>query len=141
MTKNYSNAEITVHWQPEKCIHSARCIRSLPTVFHVQKRPWITLEDGSTEDIIRTVDHCPSGALSYSHNQDKTAVQPASTAQPAAEIRLMANGPLLVKGECVLVDSNGNELTTSGTFALCRCGSSSNKPFCDGTHKRIEFQG
>ncbi len=140
MTKNYSNGDITVHWQPEKCVHSARCIRGLPAVFHVQRRPWITVQDGSTEDIIRTVDNCPSGALSYSRNQSE-ATPALSFAAPATEIRLMLNGPLLVKGECVLVDDNGSEVAKSGSFALCRCGSSSNKPFCDGTHKMIGFQG
>ena len=51
------------------------------------------------------------------------------------------NGPYLVKGPIRLVDADGKEFTLSGdTIALCRCGHSSNKPFCDGTHGKIGFQ-
>jgi CDGSH-type Zn-finger protein len=50
------------------------------------------------------------------------------------------NGPYLVKGPVTLVDAEGKAFTTSETFALCRCGQSSNKPFCDGTHGRVGFQ-
>lgn len=51
------------------------------------------------------------------------------------------NGPLLVKGPVHLVDSEGNEFTIKGrNIALCRCGASENKPFCDGSHARIGFR-
>jgi CDGSH-type Zn-finger protein len=57
-------------------------------------------------------------------------------------IQVRPNGPYLVKGPVRLVDADGNEFPVSGdTFALCRCGGSTNKPFCDGTHSRIGFQG
>ena len=51
------------------------------------------------------------------------------------------NGPYLVKGPIRLVDADGNEYKVTGdTVALCRCGGSTNKPFCDGTHSRLGFQ-
>lgn len=52
------------------------------------------------------------------------------------------NGPLKVEGALTLVDHEGNELPTKegGPVFLCRCGASQNKPFCDGSHKRIGFQ-
>lgn len=51
------------------------------------------------------------------------------------------NGPYLVNGPVKLVDAEGNEFTVEGSaIALCRCGDSSNKPFCDGTHKKVDFQ-
>lgn len=51
------------------------------------------------------------------------------------------NGPLLVKGPVRLVDVEGNEFETKQeTIALCRCGQSGNKPFCDGTHRKVNFQ-
>jgi CDGSH-type Zn-finger protein len=51
------------------------------------------------------------------------------------------NGPYLVRGPAKLVDVEGNEFAVQGeAIALCRCGNSSNKPFCDGTHKRVDFQ-
>ena len=50
------------------------------------------------------------------------------------------NGPLLIRGPVRLVDAEGNEYPVNGNIALCRCGASQNKPFCDGSHRRIGFQ-
>lgn len=51
------------------------------------------------------------------------------------------NGPNLVKGPVKLVDADGNEFQLKGkTVALCRCGNSNTKPFCDGTHVKIGFK-
>ena len=57
------------------------------------------------------------------------------------EIKLARNGPLLVSGTVELLDAEGKKIETKKTFALCRCGGSQNKPFCDGTHKKNGFQG
>ncbi len=55
-------------------------------------------------------------------------------------ITLLENGPLLVKGPFTITTADGKELTIEGKqTALCRCGSSGKKPFCDGTHKRVGF--
>jgi CDGSH-type Zn-finger protein len=57
------------------------------------------------------------------------------------EITPRINGPYLVKGPFRIVDVNGNEFDLGGreTVALCRCGGSTKKPFCDGTHSKIGF--
>ncbi|GEN45087.1 CDGSH iron-sulfur domain-containing protein [Alkalibacillus haloalkaliphilus] len=55
-------------------------------------------------------------------------------------IQVRDNGSILVKGDVTLLDAEGNEYETKPAFSLCRCGASSNKPFCDGSHKQIEFQ-
>ncbi|MCC7083374.1 MAG: CDGSH iron-sulfur domain-containing protein [Pirellulales bacterium] len=57
-------------------------------------------------------------------------------------IRLRPNGPLVIEGEFRLIDHEGNEFTLpthKPVVALCRCGQSQNKPFCDGTHKQCDF--
>jgi len=62
----------------------------------------------------------------------------------AVKISIRPNGPYLVEGEVELVDVDGNKIDTSGKgprFALCRCGGSVTKPFCDGTHSKIGFLG
>ncbi len=55
------------------------------------------------------------------------------------KIRLRENGPLVIEGEVRVVDHHGNEFPQPATgkkrLALCRCGQSKNKPFCDGSHK------
>jgi CDGSH-type Zn-finger protein len=58
------------------------------------------------------------------------------------KITVLGNGPLLVKGELEVVDGQGQPIATNGdTTYLCRCGASTKKPFCDGTHKKIDFKG
>ncbi|GBD10620.1 hypothetical protein HRbin23_00264 [bacterium HR23] len=55
-------------------------------------------------------------------------------------IQTRKDGPYLVSGPVKVVDSTGKEFTLKGNpIALCRCGQSANKPFCDGTHKRVGF--
>lgn len=132
--KEYNNGEIVVFWEPEKCIHSRKCIMGLPEVFDRSKKPWINMQGASSEEIARAIDRCPSGALSY-----KWAKERKIDIEPAASITIAKNGPLLVEGNCTLADSNGKEIKSYGPFALCRCGGSRNKPFCDSTHARTGF--
>jgi len=57
-------------------------------------------------------------------------------------IRLRENGPLVIKGVVKVVDHNGNDFPIpegKDTIALCRCGQSKNKPFCDGSHRQCGF--
>ena len=57
------------------------------------------------------------------------------------EVRASAQGPLLVRGGVRVLDAEGNVLYEGEKAALCRCGGSQNKPFCDGTHKTNGFEG
>ncbi len=55
-------------------------------------------------------------------------------------IQAFKNGPFIVKGEVKVLDHEGNPFTPEGkAIALCRCGESANRPFCDGTHNRCGF--
>ena len=61
----------------------------------------------------------------------------------AEEVTITAlnNGPYLVRGGVVITDAEGNRFRADReTIALCRCGGSQTKPFCDGTHSKIGFQ-
>ena len=62
--KKYSNGEVTVLWDASKCIHSANCVKNLPEVFKPKEKPWVQMENSTSENIISTVNKCPSGALS-----------------------------------------------------------------------------
>lgn len=61
--KEYSNGEVTIVWQPEKCTHSGLCVRTLPKVYNPKDRPWIKMENASSEELKAQVALCPSGAL------------------------------------------------------------------------------
>lgn len=55
--------------------------------------------------------------------------------EPQTQIKVQDKGPYLVKGKYLFIDKDGKEEVKEGNIALCRCGLSKNKPFCDGTHK------
>lgn len=59
----------------------------------------------------------------------------------ATAIEVVKNGPYRVSGTCRVRTARGEDVPVRGRFALCRCGSSANKPFCDGTHAKIGFDG
>jgi CDGSH iron-sulfur domain-containing protein 3 len=56
------------------------------------------------------------------------------------QIKIVDNGPLVVSGDFQLTDSLGNEYLKKDKVFLCRCGQSSKKPFCDGSHKKAGFE-
>jgi uncharacterized Fe-S cluster protein YjdI len=136
VTKKYSNGEVTVVWQPHECIHSGICFRGLNEVFNPKKRPWISLNGSTTDKIVEQVRKCPSGALSYELKL-KTDNDPAEN--PAVIVQPLLNGPLMMQGHFIIRDPSGADRKIEKPVALCRCGASANKPFCDGTHEKIGF--
>ena len=148
MIKAYKKDNLTINWEPEKCIHSTNCWKGevgLPEVFNPRLKPWINPEGASAEKIMDHIKKCPSGALSYSLAAEE--VDPgtqSSVAQIPSEepilVHISPNGPLLVKGCITLVYPDGTKEEKETVTALCRCGASQNKPFCDGNHKKIGFQ-
>lgn len=138
ITKRYNNGEVTVVWQPHMCIHSAICFRGLPEVFDPRKRPWVTPEGSTSDQIVAQVSKCPSGALSIEKNQTNNMEAKTNENEVNIKVHVMSKGPLIVKGNCTVVDENGNETLKEGQVALCRCGASANKPYCDGSHRKVD---
>ena len=64
----YSNDDLTVVWQPALCKHTAVCVKTLPKVYNPKAKPWITIENASTEELKAQINQCPSGALSFYKN-------------------------------------------------------------------------
>lgn len=67
----YENSEITVTFNPIKCIHAEYCAKGLSEVFSTSIIPWINLESSSTNKIISQIKKCPSGALSFNKKINK----------------------------------------------------------------------
>lgn len=138
--KEYSNGEITIVWKPSLCIHSGICVHKLPEVYQPQEKPWIKIGAASTTELVEQVKTCPSGALSYYYTKNREKMkQQGNEKSQETEILISKNGPLLVKGNFVLLDAERNPIKSEGVIALCRCGASANKPYCDGSHARIGF--
>jgi uncharacterized Fe-S cluster protein YjdI len=144
-TIKYTNNEVTVVWKPKVCIHSAICWKGLIEVFNPKERPWIKMDGATTEKITEQVRQCPSGALSYYLNAEAVADVPAdkvvAEAAQIMKVEVTLNGPYLIKTECLIVHNDGREEAKTGTVALCRCGASGNKPYCDGSHRKVGFEG
>lgn len=76
-----------------------------------------------------------------------TDADPSKLPEPSAEendnliVKLMKNGPVILEGTYTVESETMDPQTSNKGVALCRCGSSSAKPFCDGTHKEVEFEG
>ena len=65
----YTNGELTIVWKPELCQHAGICVKMLPNVYHPKERPWVQIENATTEELIAQISKCPSGALSYRLNK------------------------------------------------------------------------
>ncbi|MEO1009852.1 MAG: (4Fe-4S)-binding protein [Bacteroidota bacterium] len=138
IVKEYSNGELTVVWKPKKCIHAGICVKTLPEVYNPNEKPWIKAENGSTEALRSQISKCPSGALSYYINHDEPERE--STPPGQIQIQVTPNGPILVQGDLRVTLADGNIVEKSRTTAFCRCGASENKPYCDGSHAKINFK-
>jgi uncharacterized Fe-S cluster protein YjdI len=139
ITKKYDAGDITVVWQPSKCIHAAECIKALPNVYKPQEKPWISPENATSDELRDQINKCPSGALSFIEKTDMDNNKEAP--QMLASIQVAPNGPLLCKGTVEVKNADGTIEIKENMTAFCRCGSSSNKPYCDGSHAKVGFKG
>ena len=132
----YYSDDILVTYDVERCIHAAECVRGLPSVFNTKKRPWIQPDQAAADDVAEVIMRCPTGALHFERHDGGTA-EPV----PAENtIELDPDGALYVRGDIEIISSDGELLLEDTRVALCRCGASAIKPFCDGTHSKIGFK-
>ena len=131
----YKSGDIKVLWKPNLCYHSEKCWRGLPEVFKPKEKPWIQTEGVDNDKIIEQVKRCPSGALDYEPKLNDIAESKSEVTVEVAE-----NGPLLVNG-LVKIKQKDGEVEEKKKAAFCRCGASESKPFCDGSHTKINFKG
>jgi len=132
----YRGAQITVLFNRLICSASEKCAKNLPEVFRKGEKPWIVPDRADAQRIIDVVRHCPSGALRYAV-AGRIGLLPPS----APGIRIARDGPYEVEGDVGLSVVAWCEGASKDRFALCRCGQSKNKPFCDGSHHAAGFRG
>jgi CDGSH-type Zn-finger protein/ferredoxin len=125
----YEGQRITVYFNRSICAGAAECVHGLPTVFSADSSTdWIHPDNAINEKIIKTTNRCPSGALSYSVRDE---IHLDSRLIP--KITIMKNGPYLVEGIQLEGMPTPTNFSTS-KYALCRCGYSKNRPYCDYSH-------
>ena len=115
----------------ERCLHAHFCANSVTNWYQLTKGP----DDQQTRvQLVSMIEHCPSGALSY--EIDGELVEPDL---PQA-VSPVPDGPLFVSGGVEIERADDEPMEVRNRVTLCRCGASSNKPLCDGTHAEIGFQ-
>lgn len=131
----YQGAGIEVLWDATLCIHTGICLQRLPRVFDVNSRPWVELTGADAEAVAATIRACPTGALRY--EGDGVA---AEDPEDPTVVEVRPNGPLYLRGRFQLRGPGGRPGRDAYRVALCRCGASENKPFCDNSHRLIGFK-
>ena len=130
--------ELTIVDNVGACCHAGECVDGAPGVFFRWEGDERRAEPdaGERQKIIDTIRRCPSGSLAY-----RLGEQLHDEYFSEAEIFVSRDGPLHVRGGPDLVDPTGAAPVSRDHYALCRCGASKNKPFCDGAHRDVGFEG
>ncbi|MER5629080.1 (4Fe-4S)-binding protein [Streptomyces nitrosporeus] len=123
--RSYDGDGITVSYDVRRCLHAAECVRGLPQVFEVGRRPWIMPRNASADEVAETVRRCPSGAL-VCHRTDG---MPDEVPDVPAHVSLHEDGVLHVRGDLEVRTPDGPRRETR--VMLCGCGKTGNTPFCD----------
>jgi len=132
----YENDAIRVTYDAKRCVHYAACVRGLPKVFDPRKRPWVMPDAAAAEAIAEVVERCPTGALHYQRKDGGAAELP----DVENSVLVSTNGPVYVRGELEVMGAYNQVERHETRLALCRCGASSNKPYCDGSHVARGFR-
>ncbi len=134
-TKDYPGAGFVISYNAKRCIHAAECVHGAPQVFDPKAKPWIRAERGDAAQMAEVISRCPTGALTMK-NADGSAVEVVASKNTAT---LVANGPIYLRGRIEQPAGNDGASAEFTRVALCRCGASTNKPFCDGSHTKAGF--
>ena len=127
---------ITVTWSRARCTHVAQCVMSLPEVFQPGSRPWVDAGRDTPDEVAHAVLRCPTGALHFERTDGGEAERVPAT----NVVRFARNGPTYLHGRLEVLDEAGDVLLRDTRMALCRCGRSAMKPFCDNSHEAIGFR-
>ncbi|HLP72510.1 MAG TPA: (4Fe-4S)-binding protein [Bacteroidales bacterium] len=159
--RKYSNKEITVYWKPSACIHASYCYRELIEVFDPSRRPWVDLNESTTQRIVEVVNMCPTEALSWKWNDenlnpgvesdqlnhvkfrrpDLVDEKAVTKEEEPVSVKVMVDGPIVLKGTFTIDYDGISKDVNDSLVSICRCGVSDHMPFCDGKHRKIGFNG
>ncbi len=131
----FSGAEVDVTWDSRLCIHVGECGRAEGDLFVGGRKPWCQPDLVSADEVAQVVERCPTGALAYTRKDGG----PAEAAPARNTVTVANNGPLYVTGDLRVAGAAEDMPGTRTRVALCRCGQSANKPFCDNTHEKVGF--
>jgi len=133
---DYPGKNATVSWNGPLCIHIGECGRAQGELFVGGRKPWCQPDLVTDTEVQEVVERCPTGALSVRLTDGSRPEK----ADPVNTVQVAYNGPLFVRGELELEAAPENVPGLKFRAALCRCGQSGNKPFCDNSHEDAGFR-
>lgn len=124
--------DLTISFNARRCIHARKCVLGLPKAFVPEKgRDWIQAQEATTQAMVKVIEACPSGALSYTRKDGG----PSEAVPQVNTVRLWEHGPMELSGNLEMPDGS-----TRTRAVLCRCGLSKAKPYCDNAHREMKFK-
>ncbi|MEM7179684.1 MAG: CDGSH iron-sulfur domain-containing protein [Spirochaetota bacterium] len=128
--KVWQGEKIKTYFNPNACMHVFYC----KPMKELRAREGSDTSTATAEEIMKVVDSCPSGALTYELKQ-KISTTPNTYEYP---IEIIEGGEIRIKEEFFLTNFSLQERQPSDKATLCRCGLSKNKPYCDASHRKKE---
>jgi CDGSH-type Zn-finger protein/uncharacterized Fe-S cluster protein YjdI len=134
-TFTYPGNKVDIRWDGRLCIHVAECGQAQGDLFVGGRQPWCIPDLVDVKEIVEVIERCPSGALAYQVKDGNTAEQ----ADGENTVTVIYNGPYYVRGDLEIEGAASDMPGVRFRAALCRCGQSKNKPFCDNSHESAGF--
>ncbi|MFN8622385.1 MAG: (4Fe-4S)-binding protein [Chloroflexota bacterium] len=128
--RHYASDGIEVWYDPRRCRHAGECVRGDGAVFETGRKPWIRPELGDAAHIAEVIRRCPTGALHY-----RIADGPEEPPEVPTAITQRPEGAFWIRGDLRLATPDGE--IAERRAALCGCGRTENRPFCDGVCTRV----
>lgn len=133
---HYKGKHATVAWDGGLCIHVGECGRAKNELFVGGRQPWCEPDVSGADEIREVIERCPTGALTVEFADGSTP----EVAAAENSVQVAYNGPLFVRGDLDIDGAPDNVPGLGFRAALCRCGQSQNKPFCDNSHEDAGFR-
>ena len=133
----FKGNQATVNFCGDLCIGTGECGRAKGNLFIGGRDPWCDPDQADNGmDVKNVIERCPSGALSAELENGEAAEQ----ASHENTVHVTPNGPYFVRGDLEIEGAPDDAPATKFRAALCRCGQSKNKPFCDNSHIEAGFK-
>jgi CDGSH-type Zn-finger protein len=132
--RTYEGTRVVVRDDRSICTHAGFCGNRVTNIWKMAT-PAGTEDSIARAQLMAMIERCPSGALTYRLEPDSPDIEP----ELAPEVGVVDDGPLWVTGRIPVGLPDGTTLEARNRVTLCRCGQSSNKPLCDGSHKEVGF--
>jgi CDGSH-type Zn-finger protein/uncharacterized Fe-S cluster protein YjdI len=131
----FKGQQVNVVWDRRLCIHVGECGQSKGELFEGGRDPWCIPDLSDPSEIADVCERCPSGALTTTGDAAQVEKAP-----PENSVNVVYNGPLYVHGDLTVEGAPEDMPGIRFRAALCRCGHSKNKPFCDNNHLKVGFE-